>query len=106
MTVEQIQTIANLEYTKILQPGTNRFNFAKDVFLLSFGLIGMNAIDLYNCTDYRNGRITYQRIKTKERRIDKAEISIKVEPEYQALVDKYRDPTGKGYSGFIRCMQM
>ena len=55
----------------------------------------MNAIDLYNCTDYRNGRITYQRIKTKERRIDKAEISIKVEPEYQALVDKYRDPTGK-----------
>lgn len=95
LTVEQIQTIANLEYTKILQPGTNRFNFAKDVFLLSFGLIGMNAIDLYNCTDYRNGRITYQRIKTKERRIDKAEISIKVEPEYQALVDKYRDPTGK-----------
>ena len=50
----------------------------------------MNAIDLYNCTDYRNGRITYQRIKTKERRIDKAEISIKVEPEYQALV-------GRGY---------
>ena len=95
LTVEQIQAIATLEYTKILQPGTNRFNFAKDVFLLSFGLIGMNAIDLYNCTDYRNGRITYQRIKTKERRIDKAEISIKVEPEYQALVDKYRDPTGK-----------
>ena len=65
------------------------------LLLESFGLIGMNAIDLYNCTDYRNGRITYQRIKTKERRIDKAEISIKVEPEYQALVDKYRDPTGK-----------
>ena len=36
LTVEQIQAIANLEYTKILQPGTNRFNFAKDVFLLSF----------------------------------------------------------------------
>jgi hypothetical protein len=91
-----------LEYTFILQPGQNRFNLAKDVFLLSFGLIGMNAVDLYYCDRYENGRITYQRTKTKNRRSDKAEISIKVEPEIKALFDKYRDPTGERVFCFHR----
>lgn len=102
LTIEQIQAIADLDYSMIMQPGTNRFNFAKDMFLLSFGLVGMNAVDLYNCTEYKNGRITYQRTKTKERRLDKAEISIKVEPEIQALVEKYRDPTGQRVFKFYK----
>ena len=102
LTVEQIQAIANLEYSMIMQPGTNRYNFARDMFLLSFGLIGMNAVDLYTCTDCKDGRITYQRTKTKERRIDKAEISIKIEPEIQALVDKYRDPSGERVFRFYK----
>ncbi|MDR1202421.1 MAG: hypothetical protein LBL58_12470, partial [Tannerellaceae bacterium] len=37
-------------------------------------------------------RITYNRIKTKNRRADKAEISIKIEPEIKKLIEKYRDP--------------
>lgn len=102
LTIEQIQAIANLEYSMIMQPGTNRFNFARDMFLLSFCLVGINAIDLYNCTDYKEGRITYQRTKTKERRVDKAEISIKIEPEIQALVDKYRDPSGERVFKFYK----
>lgn len=102
LTIEQIQAIANLEYSKIMQPGTNRFNFARDMFLLSFCLVGINAIDLYNCTDCKDGRITYQRTKTKERRVDKAEISIKIEPEIQALVDKYRDPSGERVFKFYK----
>lgn len=102
LTIEQIQAIANLEYSMIMQPGTNRFNFARDMFLLSFCLVGINAIDLYNCTDCKEGRITYQRTKTKERRVDKAEISIKIEPEIQALVDKYRDPSGERVFKFYK----
>ena len=102
LTIEQIQAIANLEYSKIMQPGTNRFNFARDMFLLSFCLVGINAIDLYNCTDCKDGRITYQRTKTKDRRVDKAEISIKIEPEIQALVDKYRDPSGERVFKFYK----
>lgn len=102
LTVEQIQAIANLDYSIIMQPGTNRYNFARDIFLLSFGLIGMNAVDLFTCTDCKDGRITYQRTKTKERRLDKAEISIKIEPEIQALVDKYRDPTGERVFKFYK----
>lgn len=102
LSVEQIRMIADLEYSMIMQPGTNRFNFARDMFLLSFGLIGMNAIDLYTCTDYKNGRITYQRTKTKNRRVDRAEISVRVEPEIQALVDKYRDESGERVFKFYR----
>ena len=95
LSVEQIRAIAELEYTQGIPHKLNRFNFARDMFLLSFCLIGMNAVDMYNCTDYKDGRLTYQRSKTKNRRKDFAEISIKIEPEVQALFDKYRDTTGK-----------
>lgn len=95
ISVDSLRKLANVPYTKIKQLGTNRFNVAKDVFMLSFALLGMNAVDLYNCTDYKDGRLTYRRTKTRDRRTDHAEISIKVEPEYQALFDKYRDDSGE-----------
>lgn len=100
LDIEHIRMIADLPYMEIMQPGKNRFNLAKDVFLLSFALVGMNAVDLYNCTDCKNGRITYHRTKTKNRRADGAEISIKIEPEIEALVNKYKDPDGKRVFGF------
>lgn len=102
LTKDQIKAIANLEYRKILQPGTNRFNFARDLFLLSFGLVGMNAVDMYYAEDCKDGRITYRRKKTTNRRSDKAEISIRIEPEIQPLVDKYRDPTGERVFNFYK----
>lgn len=95
LEINQVKKIASLEYTYIQQPGNNRFNLAKDVFILSFALVGMNAADLYECDLYEDGRITYNRKKTRDRRNDKAEISIKVEPEIQKLVEKYRDPKGE-----------
>lgn len=100
LDVDVIRKIIELEYTPTLRTGNNRFNLAKDVFLLSFALIGMNAVDLYNCTDCTDGRITYQRTKTKNRRADRAEISIKIEPEIMALVNKYKDTSGKRVFNF------
>lgn len=102
LDTETLREIASLEYTANYQVGVNRFNFAKDMFILSFGLIGMNAIDLYNCTNYKKGRITYNRTKTKNRREDRAEISIKVEPEIKPLIDKYRDPSGERVFKFYK----
>ena len=87
--VEKIREIRNLK------DKTYRYNLARDVFILSFCLWGTNAIDLYECTNYKNGRITYCRSKTKNVRDDKAEISIKIEPEVIPLVEKYKDKTGK-----------
>lgn len=102
LTTDQMLRFAALPYKQILQPGTNRFNFAKDVFLLSFMLMGMNAVDLYHVTDCKGGRITYQRTKTKNRRADKAEISVLIPREALPLVEKYRDPTGERVFNFYK----
>ena len=95
LTKAKIRKLATLPYQVVTYNGYNRYNMAKDMWLLSFGLVGMNAVDLYNCTDYQKGRITYQRTKTKNRRADHAEISIKVDPRIKPLVEKYRDKTGE-----------
>ena len=76
--------------------GNGRTGMARDIFLLSFYLIGMNTADIYReDATIANGRITYRRSKTKARRKDQALISIKIEPEVEALVKKYRDPSKK-----------
>lgn len=91
ITIEQLRTIIALPYRDELRTDrANRFNLAKDVFLLSFYLMGMNAADLYNCPQQEGERITYQRTKTKTRRKDKAEISILIPTEASELVAKYR----------------
>lgn len=102
LSVAQMRAFAKVQYTTIPQGGTNRFNLAKDVFLLSFMLLGMNMADLYTATDCKDGRITYQRQKTMNRRADRAEISIRIEPEVEALVAKYRDPSGKRVFRFYK----
>lgn len=74
------------------EPKTERCQFAKDMFILSFYLIGMNAIDIFECKEkIKSGRLTYQRSKTKDKRSDNAEISIKIEPEVKPLIEKYCD---------------
>lgn len=55
-----------------------------DFFKLTFYLIGINAIDLINLDTYKNGRIEYIRAKTHK------PYSIKVEPEADELIKKYR----------------
>lgn len=102
LTIEQMKKILDLPYITSPYPNTNRYNFALDLFILSFALVGMNLVDLYYCECCTDGRITYDRIKTKNRRADHARISIKIQPEIQALVDKYRDPTGKRMFKFYR----
>lgn len=57
-----------------------------DLFFLMFYLIGINAADLLPAKrkQLRNGRLDYERAKTYK------EYSIKVEPEAQRLIDKYK----------------
>lgn len=99
---KSIYAIRELEYKKGNKHKNNSFNIAKDTFLLSFVLCGMNAVDLYNCTEYKDGRITYNRTKTKGRRADRAEISIKVDSRFRWLIDKYRDKSGKRVFSFYK----
>lgn len=96
LDAETIKSIALLR-DKELREGTKgvRFNLAKDVFMLSFYLVGMNAVDLYNCTEYKDGRITYERTKTRARRSDKALMSVEVPQEAIPLFEKYFDGDGR-----------
>ena len=103
LTIEQIQAIRDLN--DIPNNGKNVMNqceFGRDVFMLSFYLVGMNSVDLYNITNFSNGRLTYKRTKTKTRRQDEARISIKVEPEAIPLIEKYRDKTGERVFNFYQ----
>lgn len=77
-----------------------------DCFMLSFYLIGINLTDLLHAkkSDVRNGRLEYTRAKTGRN------YSIKIEPEAQAIIDKYSDEEllvsflriYKNYNGFKR----
>ncbi len=70
-------------------PSTRRGQLAKDCFLISFCLLGINSVDLYKGVEIKDGRITYERQKTRSRRKDRAEISVKVEPEAKEILEKY-----------------
>lgn len=61
---------------------------AADAFLLIFYLIGINVVDLMGLTEVRNGRVEYRRAKTHRL------YSIRVEPEAQAILDRYRGSEG------------
>lgn len=70
--------------------------FARDVYMLSFYLAGLNSADMHgDLIRANNGRLEYERRKTRDRRDDDAFISIKIIPEAQELIHKYRDKSGR-----------
>ena len=86
LTVEQVAAINNF----CVDPGSIT-ELAKDMFMLSFYLCGMNAVDLHAATyEIKNGRIEYYRSKTKIKRKDNAFISIKLIPAARALLQKHK----------------
>ena len=98
ITPDQIRSIWQYPY-ECKKDGTLKqesvVNLAKDCFLLSFCLIGMNSADLFNCTEINNDTITYYRTKTTARRLDKAKMVVTILPFLKPLFEKYRDKTGQ-----------
>lgn len=81
---------------------TCRYNLAKDCFILSFSLMGINSTDLYNATKMDGNTITYYRTKTKDRRLDNAKMMVDIPHIIQPIIDKYRDKTGKRLFNFYQ----
>lgn len=79
ISAEKMRAVALIEKG---ERAKKTITLARDAFLLSFGLLGANLVDMYSWTadQYKDGRITYKRTKTRGRRADGALISIKVEP--------------------------
>ena len=81
---------------------TCRYNLAKDCFILSFCLMGINSADLYNATEMANNTITYNRTKTKDRRLDNAQMKVDIPKIALPLIEKYRDKSGKRLFNFYQ----
>ena len=81
---------------------TCRYNLAKDCFILSFCLMGINSADLYNATEMNGNTITYYRTKTKARRLDNAKMMVDIPAIVLPLIEKYKDKTGKRLFNFYQ----
>jgi integrase len=92
LTLEQLLTIYNYKG----RPGS-RAQLARDCFILSFCLMGMNSVDMYEAKEIRNDTIKYNRAKTQDRRSDNAYIEVKVHPVIADLMRRYKG-SGKVFS--------
>lgn len=83
LTIEQIRALKDFKCEEYQKP-------YRDIFMLMFYLIGINAVDLFEAkkSQVRNGRLEYRRAKTNKL------YSIKIEPEAQEIIDRY---AGKEY---------
>lgn len=68
----------------------SRAQLARDCFILSFCLMGINSVDLYECAVLKNNTLCYNRAKTKDRREDEAYIEVNIHPFIRSLVKKYK----------------
>lgn len=95
LTIEQIQSIIDFPYRERWHGKLPEVNTAKDVFVMSFGLMGINTADLYDeGTKIVGDVLVYNRRKTRSRRKDKAYMRVLIEPEIKPLVEKYRNGDG------------
>lgn len=77
LTVEQLKMLRDYP----CEPYQERY---RDIFMLMFYLIGVNAVDLFNVKELVNGRLEYKRAKTGKL------YSVKVEPEAMEIIEKYK----------------
>lgn len=86
LTIKQIAAIRDFQ----AEPGT-RTEQARDLFMLSFYMCGMNAVDLYKLppVDESNVRVGYKRSKTSSRRRDQAFINVHIPQAAKTLYEKY-----------------
>lgn len=82
--------------------GTCRYDLAKDMLILSFCLIGMNSVDIYNASSIVGNTITYNRAKTKDRRLDEAKMVVNIPDMVLPIIEKYKDKTGKKLFRFYK----
>lgn len=97
LSAETINQILKLPYIRNAN-GKERicpFNLAKDCFILSFCLMGMNSVDLHSCDEIEDNAITYYRSKTTGRRLDKAKMKVNILAVLSSLMEKYKDHTGR-----------
>lgn len=99
LSIEQILAICNFD---VPERNTGTL-IARDVFVMSFLMVGINTVDMFYLKPPKNGRLEYERRKTRTRRDDRAFISIRVEPELLPYIERYKDSLNdRLFNFFIR----
>ncbi len=98
LNIKQIKTIRDLAL-----PSGGRLELARDFFMLSFYLCGMNAVDMYRIPPVDNPTrwIDYNRSKTKNRRKDRAFISVGIPEDAMDLYNQYAGKLQNRYASHI-----
>ena len=86
LTLEQLLAIYRYKGKAHSRP-----QLARDCFILSFCLMGMNSVDMYEARTLTGGVLKYNRIKTRDRRQDDAYIEVRIHPVIAKLIKRYRD---------------
>lgn len=87
--VELMQQIISAEETR------RPIRIALDAFIVSFGLMGVNLADMYAAEPFNGDVWTYNRAKTKGRRMDRAEMRVRVPDELRPYLDRLQQHPGK-----------
>ena len=85
LTLEQLLSIY-----KYKGRAHSRSQLARDCFVLSFCLMGINSVDMYEVTTLAKDVLKYNRTKTKDRRSDDAYIEVKIHPFIKDLMKAYK----------------
>ncbi|AYL95357.1 tyrosine-type recombinase/integrase [Mucilaginibacter celer] len=95
ISLEQVKIVCDCE----IQPGSWS-ELSRDLFMLSFYMCGLNAVDMYQLEPLLPGqeRLEYNRSKTRDIREDNAFISIYIPDEARPILEKY---AGKLQAKFV-----
>lgn len=90
LSADVVRMIANMPD---VDRQTSVRNLARDMFVLSFCTLGTNMVDFYNAQTPKNGVLEYERQKVKDKREDKAYISINLHPIAQEIINRHKGRT-------------
>lgn len=84
ITLEQLRKVRDIDLSK--ERGT-QIGTARDIFMLSFYLCGMNLQDIM-AQDFRNNKVKFQRIKTETRKKRVTYTEFAIQPEARAILGR------------------
>lgn len=81
LSLEQLRQLRDMTFEGCY---AKTMEYARDMFMLQFYLLGINVVDLYDLREVVNGRVEYKRHKTRTL------YSVKVEPEAMEIIERWR----------------
>lgn len=88
LTLDQLREVRDAEITGKWE------QCARDIFMLSFYLCGMNLVDILE-QDLSKPYVKFIRVKTRSRRNPNEQTEFTIQPEARAIIDKYICEDGK-----------